>query len=307
MLSDNYFFSFSNAAQNEIHQHVKSQNENINVLKSSCFLNEIELIRRELETGNRFVIIKPLINFLELYTLKEQREIHWLIGNALGEPLIQNEEGEKSVLVYDRNKHNSVKEGARYHQTHEGGIFHTDNVNVPFKWHYLLFACISPSYVGGESIIVNGINIYKTLQKNYPEVLSILEGNFLWEQRGMIETFNQAPIISYDEHGEVEFRYLRPYMESAHKKLNVPLTDAQIHALDTFEALLLLSENQLRHTFSKGEILLTFDSQILHDRTHFTDHPLAVSLPEWEKDNSLFLKRTMDRLWIRKGTNVSAL
>lgn len=67
MLSDNYFFSFSNAAQNEIHQHVKSQNENINVLKSSCFLNEIELIRRELETGNRFVIIKPLINFLELY------------------------------------------------------------------------------------------------------------------------------------------------------------------------------------------------------------------------------------------------
>ena len=300
MLTDNFFFSFSHDAQSEIYHIIKSQNESLSFSIAQNFSNEVEKIRTELEKGNRFIIIRPLHNFLVKYSYDEQIAIHWLIGIALGEPVVQNEEGEKAVLVYDRDKTNSVGKGARYHQTHEGGIFHTDNVNVPYKWHYLLFGCLSPSYVGGESIIVNGNKIHELLRSNFPSTLRILEEDFLWEQRGMKEVFNKAPIISYDEHAEVEFRYLRPYMEAAHLKYATPLTEEQSHALDTFEALLEQSENQYRHVFSKGEILLTYDSQILHDRTRFTDHPDAITLDDWKSEDIRPIKRTMNRIWLKK-------
>ncbi|MBC7428048.1 MAG: TauD/TfdA family dioxygenase [Bacteriovorax sp.] len=300
MLNENVFFTFSSETQNEIYDLVKSHDITNDSDKFHLFRKEVEEIRDKLENGEKIVIIKPLIDLQNKYSILEQRKIYWILANLLGDPINQNEAGDKSVLVYDRDKNKTVEMGARYHQTHEGGIFHTDNVNVPFKWHYLLFACISPSYAGGESIIVSALKIQDILKKQFPNILKILEQNFLWEQRGMADTFNEAPIITYKENGEAEFRYLRPYLEAAHIKHNLPLAEDQIHALDTLDALLNHSDNQFRHTFSKGEILLTYDSQILHDRSAFSDDLNAVTFPDWNSDNLKPMKRTMDRIWIKK-------
>jgi alpha-ketoglutarate-dependent taurine dioxygenase len=74
----------------------------------------------------------------------------------------------------------------------------------------------------------------------------------------------------------------------------------QLYAIDTLDALLEHSDNQYRHTFSAGEILITFDSQVLHGRTCFSDAFNAVTINEWKKDQHKPLKRTMDRIWIKK-------
>jgi len=308
MLNDNFYVAYSGEAQNEIYDYIKalhvySRVEDAKILEiDDCptFRKETEEIRNELENGKRIVIVKPFIDLHNKYTIQEQRTISWLMGNILGETLVQNEAGDRAILVYDRDRTNSMAKGARYHQTREGGTIHTDNVNVPFKWEYLILACISPAMAGGENILVNAINVHKILKEKYPDVLAILEKNFLWEQRGVADATYEAPIINYNKKGEPEFRHLRPYMESAHNKLNRPLSDEQIYALDTLDAILEHTDNQYRHTFNAGEILLTYDAQVLHGRTCFSDAFNAVTIHEWKKDHHKLLKRTMDRLWIQK-------
>lgn len=308
MLNDNFYFTFSGEAQNEIYDYIKTLHvynkvEDAKILDSEdcpTFKKEMEEVRNELENGKRIVIVTPFVDVQNKYTILEQRTIYWLIGNVLGETLVQNEAGEKAILVYDRDRTNSMVKGARYHQTREGGTIHTDNVNVPFKWHYLLLACVSPAVAGGENVLLNGFNVHKILKSKFPDVLAILEKNFLWEQRGVADATYEAPIITYNQKGEPEFRHLRPYMESAHKKLDCPLTDEQVYALDTLDAILEHSDNQYRHSFTAGEVLLTYDSQVLHGRTCFSDAFNAVTVHEWKKDYHKPLKRTMERLWVMK-------
>jgi len=308
MLNDNFYYSFSGEAQNEIYDYIKSLHvynrlEDAKILDvEDCptFRREMEEVRNELENGKRIVIVKPFIDLHNKYTITEQRTISWLIGNVLGECEVQNEAGDRAILVYDRDRTNSMTKGARYHQTREGGSIHTDNVNVPYHWEYLILACIAPAYAGGENILVNGLLVHKILKEKHPDVLAILEKNFYWEQRGVKDATYEAPIITYNKKGEPMFRHLRPYMESAHQKLEKFLTDEQTYALDTLDAVLEHSDNQYRHTFQAGEILLTYDSQVLHGRTCFSDAFNAVTIHDWKKDHHKPLKRTMDRLWAKK-------
>lgn len=308
MLNDDFYYSFSKEAQNEIYEYIKNLQpygkiEDVVTLNSSespIFQKEVDEIREQLETSQKIVIVRPFIDLGKKYSIQEQRIISWLIGNVLGEPLIQNESGDKVICVYDRNRNHSIAQGARYHQTKEGGSIHTDNVNVPFHWEYMILACISPAMVGGENILVNAQNVYEILKESYPDVLTTLEKNFIWEKRGIADATYEAPIITYKENGEPLFRHLRPYMESAHKKRGQPLTSEQIYAIDVLDAIIEYSDNQYRHTFTAGEILITYDSQVLHGRTSFSDAWDALAINDWIKDPNKPLKRTMDRIWIKK-------
>lgn len=308
MLSENLYFNFSKQSQDEIYDFIKQLHpydkiEDAKTLQKDdapFFLKQMEEIRNELENGKRILIVEPFVDFFNKYTIQEQRTISWLIGNALGAPLVQNEAGDKVICVYDRDRHNSMTKGARYHQTREGGTIHTDNVNVPYIWEYLVLSCVSPAMCGGENILVNGLHVHKILKEKFPDVLEILESNFLWEQRGVADAQYEAPIITYNKKGEPLFRHLRPYMESAHRKMEKPLTDLQLYAIDTLDAILEHTDNQYRHTFKAGEILLTFDSQILHGRTCFSDAFDAVTIFDYKKENNKPMKRTMDRLWAKK-------
>lgn len=308
MLNDNFTYAFSAEAQNEIYDFIKNlhQYERIEDAKTlesdDCptFLREVEEIRNELENGKRIVIVRPFVDLHNKYTIQEQRTISWLLGNVLGEPLVQNEAGDKVICVFDRDRNNTMVKGARYHQTREGGTIHTDNVNVPYHWEYLVLSCIAPAMSGGENILVNALTVYKILKEKHPDVIAILEKNFIWEQRGVADATYEAPILTYNKKGEPMFRHLRPYMESAHRKTGMPLTDEQMYAIDTLDSVIEHSDNQYRHTFKAGEILLTYDSQVLHGRTCFSDELNAVNIFDYKKDHHKPLKRTMDRLWAKK-------
>ena len=72
-----------------------------------------------------------------------------------GDILIQNSSKDKVIEVFDRNRKFSINRGSRYHQTREGGSIHTDNVNIPSSWDYLMFSCLSSAKAGGETILVD--------------------------------------------------------------------------------------------------------------------------------------------------------
>ena len=108
------------------------------------------------------------------------KKILEIMSNYAGDTLIQNASKDKLIEVYDRDRKLSMHKGSRYHQT-RGGSIHTDNVNIPTGWEYLMFGCLSSSKAGGETILVDSKVIHKELNSNFIEA-KILEKNF-WEKR----------------------------------------------------------------------------------------------------------------------------
>lgn len=220
------------------------------------------------------------------------------IIEILGKDVVQDNKGNKIVFVYDRDRKLSINSGGRYHQTREGGSIHTDNVNLKDKWDFLLLSCVSLGEVGGDSILVSGKKIFNILKNKHKIALKILKKNFLWERRGIEESFYKSPIIKINKKKQPEFRYLRPYMISAHQKMKKPLSANQLYALDVLDSLLENPENQIRLKLIPGDILLTRDAEVLHGRTSFSDHIKSRDIFS-KKNKGLPFKRTMIRAWIK--------
>jgi hypothetical protein len=254
---------------------------------------EVERWRERLERHERMVLVEPVarLNF------HQRRAFGWLVATLLGEPLVQNDKGDRVVSVWARPGGKRVIDGARYHQTREGGGPHTDNVSLPESWEYLVFSCIRPAMIGGESILLSGFSVHQELLA-FPAALEILRQPFWWEYRGIAEKLFQAPVITYNAQGEPLFRHLRKYLESAHQRAGAPLTDEQVWALDVLESLLELSRLEYRVRLEQGEILITYDSQVLHARTYFCDrspHPPADA-----NEAAVGSCRFFDRVWVKR-------
>jgi len=261
---------------------------------------KFQQLETNLATNTKGFILHLEAEQENFFDYQELAEIPALMGTYFGNLLVQNEKGDKVIMVYDRDRLGSMFQGARYHQTREGGSIHTDNVNIPEPWEYLFLSCIETAEVGGENILVDGVKVHSILKAKYPQALKVLQDNFYWEMRGVSDALYQAPIITYDKKGEPLFRHLRPYMESAHQKANVPLTTDQLYALDVLDALTNSSEYQMRYRMRKGDILITRDAQVLHGRTCFSDALEAVTFDEYHQGKGKILKRTMERIWIKK-------
>lgn len=299
------FVKFIHISKNLYQLLIKFENKKIDEkhLKNGPLLKFVKNCKKILVSNNnvRAIIISlypkdKKISKLSALSIKKLSEI---MSSQVGEILSQNSSKEKVIEVFDRNRKFSINRGSRYHQTREGGSIHTDNVNIPFKWDYLMFSCLSSALAGGETILVDSKEIHKELKKKFLEAKKILEKNFFWEKRGVADELYKAPVLTYDNKRNPNFRYLRPYLEAAHEKANQQLTSKQLYALDVLDALLESEEFQFRYKMQKGDILFNLDSQVLHGRTSFSDTLNSLPLNKI-KNNENRLKRTMIRLWIKE-------
>jgi hypothetical protein len=220
---------------------------------------------------------------------KEQfRALCIRLGTLLGELAVQNAEGAQVIDVYDRGI-GRVQDGVRYHQTRQGGEIHTDSVNHPKAFRYLLLGCVARAILGGESIIVRASEV-KSALNSVSNVLDTLRRPFWFEGRGMgVEVgFFQVPVLS-DNDGVPRFRYLRSYIEAAHIKVGQPLTSEQLLAFDALDAALESSALQRRFTLECGHLLICSDTEVFHGRTAFLDGTRAGA---WAS------QRHMLRLWV---------
>jgi alpha-ketoglutarate-dependent taurine dioxygenase len=232
-------------------------------------------------------------------TAQQRQIVPWIIAHCLGELLVQDSSGSRLIHVFDRDRQRRMRDGARYHQTREGGSLHTDNVNAPDPWEFLVFGCVEPALIGGESVLAHADLIHRRLEKYIPEALEILRQPFHWEYRGISDALYQAPIITYDDKSRPHFRYLRPYLESAHQKAGEPLTDQQTWALDVLDSAMELGEVQLRLSLQAGDVLITHDSRILHGRTSFADHLDSTTVAESHQFPHLNVRRSFERAWVK--------
>lgn len=258
---------------------------------------ELDDLRPEIEHGGRLVFLQPI----EGLSARQVQQQIWAVSCLLGEPMVQNSAGDRLIHVWDRDPGQGMRDGARYHQTHDDGDVHTDNVNLLEHWDYLVLGCVAQAAIGGASIIVNGLALYEHLRANSPRAVAVLMRDFWWECRGFRDDeLYRAPVLTLDAAGEPHFRHLRTYLESAHGKAGEPLTAEQVWALNVLDAALSLPELRLYYEMRPGEIMLAKDSQILHARTRFTDSPDAISIDEWCQGREGRLRRTLERGWIRR-------
>jgi len=261
--------------------------------------HEIETCRSRVEHDERMTLLStvPGLDF------HERRLFAWIVANMLGQPVAQNWEGDRIAVADARPGDTRI---ARYHQTREGGAAHNGSVSLPDPWEYLVFSCIRPAWIGGESILISAFTIHEALLAA-PEALEVLRAPFWWEYRSISDGLFEAPIITYSDTGEPRFRYLRRYLESAHRRAGAPLTPEQRWALDTLDALIDQPQLQFRTTIREGEILITYDSQVLHARTSFCD-PVPDAPIDTDVTNTANAAggyRFFDRVWATRRLNAS--
>eukprot|EP01134_Creolimax_fragrantissima_P007113 CFRG7113T1 len=301
----NIFHTFSDATQKELGEYVKHLDHSgipvddilVNRHDLPSTLKELlSLEQSSLVDGEGFVILKPVDSLL---SVRERRINAFVQAQVLGRTPEQNAEGVRAILVYNRNDAVQMANGARYHQSKDGGSIHTDNVNIPDLWDYMLLTCIKPAHIGGESILCSSLGVHNYLMEHAPEALDVLRGNFWWELRGFSDEFYRAPILFYNDKGEPLLRYLRDYLESAHKRQNQPLTNKQLWALDVLDCVCEMSTIQFRYNMNAGETLLANDTQLLHGRTSFTDFEPAKAVYDFESGKN----RLYQRVWLKTHEN----
>jgi len=257
------------------------------------FIEDISALRDEVQHGRHFVVTRPI----EGLSLERQMAVPWLMGQALGRILAQNELGHRYYIVADRG--GRMEEGARYSQTSQGGSFHTDGVNLKEGYEYFLLHCAAPAAEGGESVLLDGRTVFHDLRENAPQELEILQMDFAWEYKGIRPgEFYREPILRLVG-GKPQWRYLRDYIEEAACLRGEPLDEVFSGALDRLDESLANPSFQFHCKLQAGQTAIINDRAIFHGRRPFRDGPGTVSIEErLSSSRCASLKRTYCRLWV---------
>ena len=250
----------------------------------------LELKKQCLILGNGFFILDGTC--FAHFSDECVKEVFRIISTSLGQLYVQNIKNEKFVIITDEGK--SMKTGGRYHQTKEGGSFHTDSPQWSQVPDFVGLLCIRPAKIGGKSKFVSAYTIHNQIVKSHPNFLHTLYENFHFDKRSEFKE-NESPttfepIFKY-ENSELKFRYLRNYIDDGQKLVNQPLTNEQNHILDELDKIIHDEKFAVSYDLQKFDMSFFNNHRIVHGRTSFED------FTDHDK------KRYMVRVWIKDILN----
>ena len=215
-------------------------------------------------------------------------EIYKNICKTLGTLCIQNIKNEKLVKVQDEEK--SMRYGGRYHQSKEGGSFHTDSPHWEQVPDFVGMHCINPAKKGGESKFVSVYSVHNKMLKEHKHFLEMLYEQFHFDKRrGEYEPGKSLtsvkPIFTYNDN-QLKCRYIRDYLNDGHKIQNIPLSKEQNEALDIFDKIIHDENLAITYDLQQNDMVFFNNDRVMHGRTSFED------FEDIEK------KRLMIRTWI---------
>ena len=238
-------------------------------------------MRDELLNGLGFVLIRGLP--VEGRTIADSATAYWGIGTHIGLARSQNAKGH--VLGHVRDLGLATDDpNVRTYQTTERQHFHTDSCDI------VGLLCLKTAKSGGLSSLVSSNTIYNVMVESHPDLVHRLFQPFATDRRGEVpdgkKPWFDMPVFN-DHQGFLSAIYSRTYVRSAQRFPEARrLTEADLAALDCFDALAEDKDLRLDITFQPGDIQFVHNHTILHDRTSFVDWP------EPER------KRHLLRLWL---------
>ena len=153
--------------------------------------------------------------------------------------------------------------------------------------------CIRPARSGGLSSIVSAGRVHNALLDEQPWHLPVLYRGFRYDRKGE-QGPHEAPVTEpipvFARRGaRLDCRYARSYIAGAADRLGVPLTAAELAALDAFDAAARREDLAMRMDFRPGDVQLLDNLAVLHGRTAFEDGPDPAE------------RRYLYRLWLQMG------
>ena len=278
---------------------VKISNNAITELKNNRnFLNNSEhtfsILQKEILDFKKKFLVEGIGFFIidgkcfTDFSKEELIEIYQNVCRILGTLYVQNDKNQKLVQVQDSGK--SMKSGGRYHQTKEGGSYHTDSPQWEKVPDFIGMCCINPAKKGGESKFVSAYSIHNKMLKEHKQFLEMLYQQFHFDKRGEFESKESPtvfePIFTYNNN-QLKCRYLRDYINDGQMIQNTPLSKEQNEALDIFDKIIHDENLVVSYKLRQNEMVFFNNNRVLHGRTSFEDF------------EGIENKRLMIRTWIK--------
>ena len=278
---------------------VKISNNAITELKNNRnFLNNSEhtfsILQKEILDFKKKFLVEGIGFFIidgkcfTDFSKEELIEIYQNVCKILGTLYVQNDKNQKLVQVQDSGK--SMKSGGRYHQTKEGGSYHTDSPQWEKVPDFIGMCCINPAKKGGESKFVSAYSIHNKMLKEHKQFLEMLYQQFHFDKRGEFESKESPtvfePIFTYNNN-QLKCRYLRDYINDGQMIQNTPLSKEQNEALDIFDKIIHDENLVVSYKLRQNEMVFFNNNRVMHGRTAFEDF------------EGIENKRLMIRTWIK--------
>ncbi len=278
---------------------VKISNNAITELKNNRnFLNNSEhsfsILQKEILDFKKKFLVEGIGFFIidgkcfTDFSKEELIEIYQNVCRILGTLYVQNNKNQKLVQVQDSGK--SMKSGGRYHQTKEGGSYHTDSPQWEKVPDFIGMCCINPAKKGGESKFVSAYSVHNKMLKEHKQFLEMLYQQFHFDKRGEFESKESPtvfePIFTYNNN-QLKCRYLRDYINDGQMIQNTPLSKEQNEALDIFDKIIHDENLVVSYKLRQNEMVFFNNNRVMHGRTSFEDF------------EGIENKRLMIRTWIK--------
>jgi len=284
---EKFFVKLTSKTRSEL----KRNRKELTNLDESCFpelKNEInELKTKKILQGVGLLIIDGK-SFLD-FSKNEIIKIYEMVCNMLGIVYIQNIKNERFVAIKDEGK--SMTSGGRYHQTKEGGSFHTDSPQWKEVPDFIGMCCITTAKKGGESKFVSAYSVHNEMLKEHKHFLEILYQRFHFDKRGEYKSGESPtvlePIFTYN-YNQLKFRYLRDYINDGHKIQDMPLSKEQNEALDCLDKIIHDENLAVSYELKQYDMSFFNNNRVVHGRTSFEDtKKKRLMIRSWIKDNQV--------------------
>ena len=223
-------------------------------------VNEFPILKKEILEIKKNILLEGCGVLIILGTnfssfeKEEIKNIYILISKILGELLIQSTKNELYIEIKDIGK--TLEGGGRYHQTKQGGSYHTDGYHMYGDTpNYVGLFCINPAKEGGISKFVSAYTIHNELFKKNKESLEILYEKMYIDKREYKEGESKVRYDSTFEYNndKLFFKYQREYVERGYRLMNLEISEKQKMALDILDKELQNENNVLTYDLKSGE------------------------------------------------------
>jgi len=221
------------------------------------------------------------------FSRSEIKGIYELISMILGELLDQDIKGSKIIKIKNRGK--SLSTGGRYHQTSDGGSYHTDGPHWRQPPDIIGMLCVNPALKGGVSKFISAYTIHNEILKLGLDKLEPLYKDFFFDRREEVAKDLRTiakPIFNFTNN-KLYCRFLKDYITSGHKIKNVHLSTSQNISLDLVKDISNESKNTLSYNLKTNDMVFSDNHRLFHGRTSFKDL------------NGNSKKRELLRVWIK--------
>ena len=188
-IAENFFVKISANATNELKNNrnfINNSEETFPILQQEI----LDFKKKFLIDGIGFFVIDG--ECFSDFSREETTEIYSKICKTLGTLYVQNIKNESFVAIKDEGK--SMMSGGRYHQTKEGGSFHTDSPQWEKVPDFIGLCCINPAKKGGESKFVSAYSIHNEMLKEHKHFLEMLYEQFHFDKRGEYKS-GESPTV----------------------------------------------------------------------------------------------------------------